>query len=412
MARESNRLSAVKVAGLRKPGRYGDGRGLWLQVTAEGTKSWLLRYMLHGRARQMGLGPVHTVSLAEARQKAAGYRALLVDGLDPIEARRDRQREARREAARAVSFRACAERYIEAHRPGWRNAKHGDQWTATLTAYAYPVFGELAVADIDTGLVLKAIEPIWTEKPETAKRVRGRIEAILDWAAAREYRAGDNPARWRGHLDKLLPARARVAPVRHHPALPYVEAPDFMAALRAREGVSARALEFTILTAARTGEVIAARWPEIDLGAKVWTVPAERTKARREHRVPLSDRALEILAALPREDGSEYVFIGSGTGRALSNMALLKTLERMGRKDLTVHGFRSTFRDWSAERTNYPREVCEMALAHAISDQVEAAYRRGELYAKRARLMRDWSRYCGGPGGQAKVTAIGQGRAS
>ena len=293
---------------------------------------------------------------------------------------------------RELSFRTCAQRYIAAHEAGWRNPKHRAQWPSTLERYAYPVFGDLPVASIDTALVTNAIEPIWNQKPETASRVRGRIEAVLDWATAREYRQGENPARWRGHLDKLLPARAKVRRVKHHTALPYDRMPDFMTALRAQGGVAAQALQFLILTAARTSEVIGARACEIR--GKTWTVPAERMKGEREHRVPLRTAALAIVEAMSYEHGGEFVFPGGRRGKPLSQMALAMTLRRMGRSDLTVHGFRSTFRDWAAERTGFPREAAEAALAHVIPDKVEAAYRRGDLFDRRRQLMQAWDRYC------------------
>ncbi len=278
---------------------------------------------------------------------------------------------------------------------GWRNAKHGTQWTATLAAYAFPVFGNVPAADIDVAMVLKALEPIWKQKPETAARVRGRIEAVLDWAAARGFRFGDNPARWRGHLANLLPARAKVRRVTHHPALPYARMGEFMAALRGQEGIAARALDFLILTAARTSEATGATWDEIDLGAATWTIPGERIKAGKEHRVPLSAPALAIVRAMAGTRESEFVFPGGRRARPLSNMAMASVLDRMGRGDITVHGFRSAFRDWCAEKTNYPREVAEMALAHAVGDKVEAAYRRGDLFEKRRRIMADWAKFCG-----------------
>ena len=277
-------------------------------------------------------------------------------------------------------------------RPDGANPKHRAQWPSTLERYAYPVFGDLPVASIDTALVTNAIEPIWTQKPETASRVRGRIEAVLDWATAREYRQGENPARWRGHLDKLLPARARVRKVKHHAALPYDGLPDFMAALRAQDGIAAQALQFLILTAARTAEVIGARACEIQ--GKTWTVPAERMKGERQHRVPLQTAALAIVEAMSYEHDGEFVFPGGRRGKPLSQMALAMTLRRMGRSDLTVHGFRSTFRDWAAERTGFPREAAEAALAHVIPDKVEAAYRRGDLFERRRQLMQAWDRYC------------------
>lgn len=378
-------------------GSWAVGDGAYLQLSAFGTASWLFRYFRDGKARTMGLGPVKIVSLAEARDKAREARRLLLDGIDPVDTKDAKRRQASLDAARAVTFKDCAERYIKAHSAGWRNPKHKAQWTATLETYAYPGFGDLAVADVDTGLVLNALEPIWATKPETASRVRGRIEAVLDWAKARGYRDGENPARWRGHLDKLLPARRKVQKVEHHAALPYAELSAFMDDLRQREGMAARALEFAILTAGRTGEVIGARWDELDVEAKLWTVPADRMKGRRAHRVPLSDRAIEILADVPREAGSEFVFPGGREKRPLSNMALLATLRRMNRDDLTAHGFRSTFRDWAAETTGYPGDLVEMALAHVVSSKTEAAYRRGDMFDKRHRLMADWATYCAAP---------------
>lgn len=392
------KLTALKVTRLSRPGRYGDGGGLWLQVRLlkkkndeeHVGKSWLFRYTLRGRARHMGLGDAADVSLAEARELAGACRKQLRDGVDPIEARESARRQAAFEAASAVTFKDAAERYIAAHRAAWRNPKHRQQWANTLSSYAYPVLGEVSIAAVDTGLILKVLEPLWTAKAETASRLRGRIEAVLDWARARGHRDGDNPARWRGHLDQLLPDRKKVRTVRHHPALPYAELPAFMIALREREGVSARALEFLILTAARTSEVIGARPAEID--GKTWIIPSERMKSRREHRVPLSSRALDILEDLPRR--GDVLFPGGRDGEPLSNMALLATLKRMERGDLTAHGFRSTFRDWAAERTNFPREVAEAALAHTVPDKVEAAYRRGDFFDKRRRLMDAWAGYC------------------
>ncbi|MFM9860609.1 integrase arm-type DNA-binding domain-containing protein [Pseudoxanthobacter sp. M-2] len=394
MARDSNRLTAVAVRKLTAPGRYGDGGGLWLQVTSTGSRSWLFRYMLRGRARQMGLGPVDLVSLSEARDAARDSRRLLLQGVDPIDARNADRQATMLQTARGASFRECAERYIEAHQAGWKNPKHRAQWSSTLETYAFPVLGGLPVSDIDTGLVLKVIEPIWSTKTETAARLRGRVELVLDWAAARGYRDGANPARWRGHLDKLLPAKSKVAPVQHHAALPFKDIPALVASLRERDGTSARCLEAVILTAVRTSEALEATWSEIDLAEASWTIPARRMKGGREHRVPLSPRVVDILSALPRE--GEFVFPGAKAGRPLSNMALLTVLRRMGREDLTTHGFRSTFRDWAAETTAFPNEVVEMALAHAITSDVEAAYRRGDLFPKRRKLMEAWGMYCTG----------------
>ena len=339
---------------------YADGGGLYLRVTHSGTKNWVFRFMLNGRPRWMGVGPLHTIGLAEARNRAAGFRLQRHDGVDPIERRRAERLEARLDAAKAMTFKECAAMYIASHRAGWRNPKHAAQWQATLATYAEPVIGGLSVQAVDTALVLKVLEPIWTTKPETAGRVRGRIESILDWAKVRGYRAGENPARWRGHLDKLLPARSKVRRVEHHAALPYAELPSFLVSLREQEGIAARALEFAILTAARTGEIIGAQWSEMDLLDKTWTLPAARMKAGREHRVPLSARALAILQEMQphRQAEDAFVFPGGKNGRPLSNMAFLMLLRRMGRGDLTAHGFRSTFRDWAAERTNFPARGC------------------------------------------------------
>jgi integrase len=399
MARAIEKLTTLKVDRETEPGMYGDGGGLYLRVTGDGAKNWVFRFMLNGRARWMGMGPLHTVNLAEARKRAAEHRLRRHDGIDPIDARRAERLRARLDAAKAITFMECADGYIKAHRAGWRNGKHAAQWGATLATYAEPVIGSLSVQAIDATLVLKVLEPIWTEKPETAGRVRGRIEVILDWAKVRGYRTGENPARWRGHLDKLLPARGKVRRVEHHAALPYAELPGFLVALREQEGIAARALEFVILTAARTGEVIGARWNEIDLLEKTWIVPAERMKAGREHRVPLSARALAILEEMQaRRHGDEgFVFPGGKSGKPLSNMALLMSLRRMDRGDLTAHGFRSSFRVWVAERTNFPAEVAEMALAHTVSDKTVAAYNRSDLFERRRRLMQQWGTFCTTP---------------
>jgi integrase len=388
-------LTAMAVEKLMKPGRYAVGSGAYLQISQWGTKAWLFRYKRAGKARQMGLGPYELVSLAEAREKAREARRALLEGHDPLEVKAARMARVRLEAARGMSFRECAERMITSHEAAWRNPKHRAQWRSTLATYCYPIFGDLPVAEVDTGLVLKALETIWTTKPETAGRVRGRVEAVLDWAKARGYRDGENPALWRGHLDKLLPNRRKVRRVRNHPAMPYEDLPAFMSELRLRDGMGARALEFTILTAARTSEAIGARWSEIDLIGAMWTVPAERMKAGKEHRVPLPQAALDLLKALPRD--GEFVFAGGRAGRPLSNMAMLELLRGMkAGSGYVPHGFRSSFRDWCAERTNYPSEVAEAALAHAIESRVQAAYRRGDLLEKRKRLMEDWASFCCG----------------
>jgi integrase len=391
--RESNRLTALKVTRLNRPGRYPDGGGLYLQVSKWRTKAWLFRFERDGQERQMGLGPIGIVPLSDARERARAARRLLIDGRDPIEFRNAERAAQRVSAAKGISFAQCGEAYIKAHSASWRNEKHRAQWTSTLKHYAYPVLGKLPVAAIDTALVLKVIEPIWNEKTETANRVRGRIETILDWARARGYRSGDNPARWRGHLDQVLPRKSRVAPTKHRPALPYAEIPEFMQKLRARDSLSARALEFLILTAARTNEVIGARWREIDVKDKLWTVPSTRIKSKREHRVPLSARALAIVREAGAGEPNDFVFAGSGD-KALSNMAMLELVRGMHARGIVVHGFRSSFKDWAAETTHHENIVTEMALAHVVSDATEAAYRRGELMLKRRALMEDWAEYC------------------
>jgi integrase len=387
MARAIGKLAAVQLGRL-PAGWHGDGGGLWLQVTASGARSWVVRFTLHKQARWMGIGPLHTISLAEARGKARECRRLLLDGVDPIEARRAIRMGDRLAAAKTLTFRECAERYIASHKAGWRNPKHAAQWPATLSAYVYPVLGELPVQGVDVGLVMRALEPIWTAKPETASRVRGRIEAVLDWATARGYRSGENPARWRGHLESLLPRKAKVRRVEHLAALPNVEMSAFIAELRAQSGTAARALEFAILTAARTGEVIGATWPEIDAAARLWTVPGARMKGGKEHRIPLSEPAQAILAGLERK-GSRVFGIGS-----TAMNVLLKRL----RSECTVHGFRSSFRDWAAERTGFPHEVVEMALAHTVGNAVTRAYQRSDLFERRRELAEAWARFCDGSG--------------
>jgi len=389
-------LSARAVQTLREPGMYLDGRGLYLRIGPGGNKSWIYRFALAGKTRDMGLGPYPDIPLAEAREKALACRKLRLDGCDPIEVRQTGRQQKKLNEVKVMTFAECAERYIASHRPGWKNPKHAAQWPATLGSYVYPVFGSLPVHAVDVGLVMKAVEPIWTAKPETASRVRGRIESVLDWATARGYRQGENPARWRGHLENLLPARSKVQRVEHHAALPYAEIGAFMVELRARESIAACALAFVVLTAARTGEAIGARWNEIDLAERLWTVPAERMKAGKEHRVPLSDVALTILDKLGKVRQGDFVFPGAKPDKPLSQMAMAMTLRRIGRGELTVHGFRSTFRDWAAEQTSFPAEVAEMALAHVVGDKVEAAYRRGDLFEKRRALAGAWAAYCAG----------------
>lgn len=405
------KLTALEVSRKASPGRYGDGDGLWLQVTKAQSKSWLFRYMLHGKAREMGLGSLKKVSLAAARKKASECRELLSGGIDPIERRKAAQAASKLAASKALTFSQCAKAYIEAHRTGWSNRKHAAQWESTLRTYAFPIFGDIPAAAIDTEQILRCIEPIWSAKPETASRVRGRIESVLDWATARGYRQGENPARWRGHIDKLLPRRSKVATVKHHAALPYTEIATFMTKLRAQTSISAKALEFVILTVARTSEAIGATWGEINFRDAEWVVPAKRMKAKKEHRVPLSDAAMDILKTMASVRQNDFIFPGTKPQRPLSSMALLMTLRRMNYGKLTVHGFRSTFRDWAAENTAYSHEVVEMAMAHTISNKAEAAYRRGDLIKKRRRLMCDWANACYGSSiNDSSVTPIRAGR--
>ena len=374
-------LNSLQVRQQNKPGRYRAGDNLWLQVTAKKssdgvTKSWLLRYVIDGKEHWMGLGSLRLFSLQEARNRAKRHLQMLADGIDPLEARRE-QRDARRaEANGRVTFKDAAKRFLELHAPHWKNPKHRQQWTNTLRDYAYPTLGARPVAAIDGALITEALAPIWQKKAETARRVKQRIERIVQWV-----RDG-----------MPLPTQGASKRVKHHEALPFVELPRFMAELRAKHSLSAKALEFTILTAARTNETIGARWDEI--AGDVWTVPAERMKGKRPHRVPLSSRSRAILDSLPG-DGLGFIFPGLKAGAHMSNMAMLKLLQRdMGYADLTCHGFRSCFSDWARERTNYPRDVVEMALAHAVKDKTEAAYRRMDALPKRAKLMADWARFC------------------
>jgi integrase len=419
MARTLEKLTPLKIQRLKEQGIHGDGGGLYLQISGSGARSWIFRYRMGGRKtpRDMGLGSLNSVSLAEARKKAYFARSQITNGVDPLEARRSDRAKAALNASKSMTFRECAEAFIRAHREGWRNAKHAAQWEATLSTYVYPKIGATAVRDIDVGQVLKVLEQkceeldgkptLWSGKTETASRVRGRIETILDWAKVRGYRSGDNPARWRGNLEHTLPKRNVVQSVSHHAALPYAKIGEFFSALRGQEGVSAQAMQFLILTATRTSETLGARWGEIDFEKALWTIPSNRIKAGKEHRIPLSESALGIVKARLKCREGDFVFPGGKAGQQLSNNALLKLLERMKRDDITAHGFRSTFRDWAAERTNYPREVAEMALAHTISDKVEAAYRRGDLFDKRKRMMEEWAKYCGTASVEGKVVGIG-----
>lgn len=393
--KKARELTAIEVKRLTRPGMHavGEVAGLLLRVKKSGTRSWVLRVLDAGRRRDIGLGGYPDVPLAEARARARQHREDLAQGVDPIVKKRATQAARIAERATRITFDEAARRCLAAKAHEFRNAKHAAQWENTLQTYASPVIGQLPVAEVELPHIIQILEPIWTTKTETASRLRGRIEAVLAWATVGGYRTGDNPARWKGHLDAVLAKPSRVAKVKHHRALPVSEIGAFMTELRKRDGMAARALEFAILTAARSGEVRGATWQEIDLDAALWTIPAERMKAGREHRVPLSPDAVTLLRALPRLEGSKYVFV-SPRGGSLSDMALASVMKRMG-VDAVPHGFRSTFRDWCAEHTNYPRDVAEMALAHAIGDKVEAAYRRGDLMAKRVRLMNEWAKFCG-----------------
>jgi integrase len=390
MARSINKLSSRTVETVKVPGRYSDGGNLYLSISDNGGRRWVFMYRFAGKQREMGLGSASKVgtSLARARDLAAEARTALAAGLDPLEVRK-----AARLAERILpTFGECADAFIETHRSSWRNDKHIAQWTTTLSTHCASIRA-LPIDKIDTEAVLKVLQPIWERLPETAKRLRGRIEKVLDAASVRGFRTGENPARWRGHLQNLL-AKPKTLSRGHHAALPYEQLPDFMAQLRARHSLSARALEFAILTACRSGEVRSARWDEIDLAKAVWVIPARRMKAGKEHRVPLSNRAVALLVALQEMRISDFIFPGNGSGKPLSGMAMAMQLRRMKADDITVHGFRSTFRDWASETTTSPHEVCEQALAHAIGNKTEAAYRRGDLFEKRRKLMDAWASYC------------------
>lgn len=403
MARAVNRLSNLRIKAIKKAGRYSDGDGLYLYVSKSGSRSWVFRYRdrVTGKLRDRGLGPARDVSLEQARDHARVARGELRAGVDPIDARRTERTEARRQQLQAVTFGQCTDRYIESHRAAWRSEKHADQWRSTLDTYAAGLLST-PVADIDDAAVLEALQPIWTTKTETATRVRQRIEAVLDWASARQYRRGDNPARWRGHLDHLLPKPNKLKAVQPRAALPYLDVPAFFVTLRAQPGMAPVALQLQILTATRPGEVVGALWQEFDLEKLAWTIPGERMKAGKAHRIPLSPETAELLTKLSR--GGKYVFPGL-RGPCMTTAAPLKVLKTF-RPGMTAHGFRSTFRDWAADMTAFPREVAEQALAHSLPDKTEAAYRRTDLFQKRALLMAEWSRYCCSPAKSASVSRL------
>lgn len=394
MPRKAKELSALEVGRLKAPGYcfVGGVAGLILQITETGARSWILRAAIGGKRRDIGLGGYPDVTLAGAKEAARITKDKIKAGIDPIEERRAARSALIASRAAAVTFSDAAAQYIATKEVGWKNVKHGAQWRSTLETYAYPVLGKMLVSDVETSHVMRVLEPIWTAKNETASRLRGRIESVLDWAAVRHYRKGENPARWSGHLEHLLAAPGKVQKIVHHAALDYREIGSFMAALRQQEGFGARALEFAILTAARSGEVRGAMWSELDLNAAVWTIPAHRMKAEKEHRIPLSEAAIKVLKDLPRLIGTDVIF-PSAKSTALSDMTLTSVLKRMGVK-VTAHGFRSSFRDWAGETTAYPREVIEHALAHQLKDKAEAAYARGSMFDKRRQLMDDWANQC------------------
>jgi len=405
MAKKSEQLTALKVKKLKEAGSYPDGQGLYLQLSQSGNKTWFYRYQKDGKGRKHGLGSYPTVTLDMARKKATACRILRDKGIDPIEYKKQQTLDEELKKLKGVTFEECAINYIDSHKAGWKNRKHEQQWRNTLKTYAYPYIGKLAVKSIDTGLVLKVLEPIWYEKTETATRVRQRIENILDWAKVRKYRTGENPALWRGHLDKTLPKPTKVQKVKHFNAMPYVDVPKYFQKIRKTETLAAKALAFIILTASRNGEARGAMWAEIDLKKGIWELPAERMKADRPHRVPLSKEAIKVLKEAKKFSHDEYVFTGLKKNKPISEAAI-RNLIRTDHSEVTIHGFRSSFRDWCAEMTNYPREVAEAALAHTLKDKTEAAYQRGDIFVKRKKLMDAWANYCLKSDKSAKVVPI------
>lgn len=395
MARQKE-LTVQKVLALDERGWHPDGGGLYLQVSAYGTKSWVFRYTFQGRPRWMGLGSVDDVRLSDARALRDDARLLLAKKIDPLAERGQQREEARQKAASRITFGRAADKYLAAHESAWKNAKHRQQWHTTLRQYVLPTLGQLPVNEITMSDVLRVVDPIWRSKPETASRVRGRIETVLDWAKAHGYRTGENPARWAGNLKHALPAKAKVHKVKHHNALHYNELPGFLAELRQRDGVAPMALEFTVLTGSRTNEVIGANWSEIDTKARVWNVPGDRMKSGKDHTVPLTPRAFDIICEAMRQTGGPFLFTNVRSGKSLSHAAMAKVLRGM-RPDATVHGMRSAFSTWVAEQTAFPVDVREAALAHTNKDRVAAAYQRGPMLDKRRKLMESWERFATTP---------------
>jgi integrase len=391
MARHLNRLTNLGVARAKRPGMYADGLGLYLRVAPGGSKQWVFRYVTDSHMHDLGIGPAHTLTLAEARERATEARKLRLDGVDPIAAKRERRAARKADAAKQITFKECCAGFLKTADSKWSNPIHRQQWESTL-AELHPTLGDLPVGMIDKALVIKALEPIWERAPVTGSRLRGRLESVLAWAKVRDYRSGDNPASW----DLLKHAGfVKAAKVEHHAALPYAAMPDFMVRLRKEDSLAARALEFIALTAARSGEAIGATWDEIDLANRIWVIPAGRMKAGKEHRVPLSDAAVKLLKSLPKD---EKLFPGL---RRRVVWGLVNRLEGG-----SVHGLRSTFRDWASERTSFPRELAELALAHSVGSDVEQAYRRGDMFDKRRKLMDAWAEFCAKPNGAGAVVPI------
>jgi integrase len=407
--RPLNRLTSLKVARAKRPGMYADGGSLYLRVAPGGSRQWMFRYTaLDGRPHDMSLGAAHTFTLAEARERATEARKLRADGVDPLDHKRARTAALRAADAKAMTFRQCAEGFIRDNESEWTSARHRDEWQVTLSRYAFPLLGSLPVEAIDTPLVLKVVKPLWERIPVTAKRLLGRIENVLGWATVHHYRHGDNPARWRGHLEHALPALSKVARIEHHAALPYAQVGGFMAKLREDSSVGSWCLQFITLTAGRMGEALGAGWSELDVANRVWVVPPRRMKGGREHRVPLSEPAIAVLDAMQAIRHNDWVFPGAREGRPIGENTVGRLAKAAAGGDTTtVHGLRSTFRDWCSERTSFPREVAEMALAHAIPNAVEAAYRRGDLFDKRRKLMAAWAEFCAKPGVSGSVVPIG-----
>ena len=392
------KFSAIEVKNKTKKGKYSDGyNNLYLQVSSTGTKSWIFRYTFHGKRKEMGIGSYPIVSLADARKKAHELFNTVKNDVayDPIFEREKTRHKARiKQQKQNITFQWCAEQYINANKAGWKNHKHAQQWTNTLTKYVYPIIGHYSVAEIDTDLIMKVLEPVWHTKTETASRVRGRVEKVLAWASVYNYRSNDNPATWKGQLEQLLPKPSSIKHVIHHKAIPYKNIYQFIKELRTHQCMSAYALEFGILTAARTENIIGAKWSEIDFDDDKWTIQAENMKIHKTHTVPLSSRAMEIIKQMQEVRTNGYIFFGRSKGGCLSNNAMDTLVKDRMKYDFTIHGMRSTFRDWLAELTDYPNEMGELALAHIIKNASEAAYRRGDMFEKRRSMMEDWSAYC------------------